>query len=170
LTVNNQRGRICIGLSKNSPCTIIARGTDVVKYINNPYKGDHLGSPAKEEWQGGGKKVQLFSHDGKVLITTNEQLNDVSPDLEDIFIEFEKTFRESFNFEKIAENFKDFGKKMEKLGKIFSKNIRKTFTNVNNESNNNDKSSQSEKMEILNMLKEGKITAEEAEKLLKALK
>jgi len=171
MSVNNLRGKICIGLADSCSCTIIARGTDVVKYIEDIYRGDHLGSPAKVDWKDGGIKIQLFSQMDKVFITTIEKLKDVSPDLEDIFKEFEKTFRESFNFEKIAENFKGFGKKMQDFGNIITENVKKAFNDIEKKSDDKkDKTVQSEKMEILNMLKEGKITAEEAERLLKALK
>jgi hypothetical protein len=170
LIVNSKNGKISLGLSKKNPCTIIARGKDVIKYIDDLVKGDHLGSPAKFEWEGGGKQIQLFSSTNKVVVTTIENLSEISPDFESIFNEFEETIKENFNFDSLAENFKEFGKKMEKWGKEFAKNFQKTFSDIDKKNKSKDNNNSSERMEILNMLKEGKITADEAEKLLNALK
>lgn len=162
LNIKNNSGKISLGLQNSKDYYIIARGKDVINYLENP-QGKSLGSPAEINSSNKESKINIFSRTDKVLIANSKDLEIISPDIIKIFEDFDKQIEKSIDFNKISKNIRDFGKKaeektksiFEKIGSLFSKEKDDNLT---------------EKQQILNLLKEGKITAEEAEKLLKALK
>lgn len=183
VTTHANNGKITLGVPENNGCTIIARGKSVYKYIDDITRPDDIGSPVTFDWEGGGKKLELFSKNNIIRITRLKNLSDIIPDFENIFSEFENAF--NINIDIITENFKELGKRFEKWGSEFAHTIQSAFMeNMDNRENKNrpgqtsteshsdDKPDEykNEKMEVITLLKEGKITAEEAEKLLNALK
>jgi hypothetical protein len=159
IKINSNKGNISIGLSKDSACTIIARATDIMNYIDSPLKGKNEGNIANINYLDGKNKIEAFSSNCKIIVAKSEDLKNISPDMEELLNDIESSFKESFKF---------FGKMLDTFSKKLSKSFNNAFSNMEDKKDKGN--SPNEKMMILNMLKEGKITAEEAEKLLNALK
>ncbi len=167
IKINSNNGDISLGLSANTSCKITARAAEIINYLDDPLNGKKLGSIASVEHKNGMVNIEAFSSNRRVFIAKNEDLRDISPDMEEILNDLESSFRQGFD--SFAKSMDTFGKKISRtIGGLFAENLKKPGTN-NKEKPVND-SSKNERMEILQMLKDGKITAEEAEKLLKALK
>jgi hypothetical protein len=172
LEIQAKNGTLILGIDPGLQSTIIARGTDVLDYREKIH-GDSLGSPAKIETNGGGYQVTLFSRTNKAKVSTIDQLDHVAPDFEKWFDDLEDEIRQSLDFKKFMKDMQDLGQKMESMGRRLARNFHKAFNQKNEKDEKSpEKSSDSgsgARMEILKMLNEGKISAEEAEKLLRAL-
>jgi hypothetical protein len=164
LRITSKYSKIAAGLGAKCSVEITARGRNVINYINKQ-AGEYIGSPAEINFNGNKAKLEIFSAGDNVLLSKIEDLDRISPDMQKIFEEFDAEFYKAF---------KSFSKKLGSKGDKLIDNLKKSITSFfKNESTENgnaaDKGSL-ERMEILKMLKEGKISAEEAERLLKALK
>lgn len=177
IDVRVRNGSVTLGIEKSLPCTIIGHGTDVINYLESP-NGKSLGSPAKIINKDGTHTITLISSSGKIKVATISQLDKIVPDFEKWFEGLEKELHDNLDFNDFANNLKSFGKNLQNWGLNFAKMLssrenKTKDSNINEETtthNTTTNSSSAERMEILNLLKEGKISAEEAEKLIKALK
>ncbi len=170
INVKSNGGKISFGIASGTNYDIIARGTDVINYLENK-NGKSLGSPAQISNGNKQYKINIFSRTDKVVIANSRDLENISPDINKIFEEFDKKIEKSIDFNKISKDIKDFGQKAEEKAKGLFNKISSFFKEKEEyKKEKEDSKNISEKQQILNLLKEGKITAEEAEKLLKALK
>jgi hypothetical protein len=165
----SKNSRIFLGVEEGLKCTIIARGTDVIDCTKSLEKGESLGSPARIEFNGGGIPIDVFSTGDKVTIARSSDIEKISPDLDPLLDNIEKELRN--NFSSLINTITDFGKKAATFGKEFASNLKdKAAAKTVNETSKKGDSLSGEKMEVLKMLSEGKISVTEAERLLKALK
>ena len=172
LDIKSKYGKIVLGIEKDAEYDIIARGKDVINYLDKS-TGDNMGSPSQIKNGENAKRINLFTANNKVLITTNSDIERVSPDIEKIFsnldVELSKELKnlsiklEKFE-KKVVKESKSFFDKMFNKNKEEKKDVKKEKLSPPSSKQN------SSKMEIINMLKEGKISPEEAERLLNALK
>lgn len=175
LNVKSKYGKLVFGLNKDAGCSIIARGQDVVSYLAK-INGESLGSPSQIKNGDGSKNITAFSANNKVIIAYREDVDRISPDFDKIFQNLDEQLNK--DLKKLAVKLEDMGEKAIKSGKSFLEKLFSNITdnkkddNIKNKTDikNNKPNEANEKMEILSLLKEGKITPEEAEKLLKALK
>ncbi|HOJ63137.1 MAG TPA: hypothetical protein PLE45_01840 [Spirochaetota bacterium] len=163
INIRSNGGKVSFGIAGINDYYIIARGKDVINYLEN-IQGKSMGSPAEIICGTKEYKINIFSRTDRVLIARSKDLEVVSPDIVKIFDDFEKDIAKSIDFNKISKSIKDFGKKAEEKTKSIFERIGSLFSKEKEDKNI------SERQQILNLLKEGKITAEEAERLLKALK
>ncbi|HOE99839.1 MAG TPA: hypothetical protein PK385_06990 [Spirochaetota bacterium] len=178
LDVKSKYGKLVLGLNKNVDCSIIARGQDVVSYLTK-ITGESLGSPSQIKNGDGSKNITAFSATNKVLVAYKEDVDRISPDFDKIFQELDEQL--SKDLKKLALKLEGIGEQAIKSGKSFLEKLFSNITDKKGDDSNKDKTNNkdktdnktnaaNEKMEIISLLKEGKITPEEAEKLLKALK
>lgn len=174
INIKSKYGKIIIGLSKSTDCNIIARGKDVINYLTK-FSGDILESPTQIKTGKADKSINIFTANNKVLIAYNNDIERISPDIEKIFQNIDNELEK--DIKKLAVKLNQIEDKVVKKGKSFfdrlfgKKDQSKDETKKESEKKSENKRSESNaKMGILNMLKEGKISPEEAEKLLKAIK
>lgn len=173
LNVKSKYGKAVLGLSKDVGCVITARGRDVVSYLVKS-EGDSLGSPSQIKNGDGSKNITAFSANNKVIVAYKEDVDRISPDFEKIFQNLDEQLDK--DLKKLAVKLEDIGEKAIKSGKSFLEKLLSNITdkkdgdNIKKNKPENKPTAVNEKMEILSLLKEGKITPEEAEKLLNAIK
>ena len=152
----SRKSRITLGITRNFDFEINAKGAEVINYLDGP-KGKNMGITADIKPKKTLSSVELVSEIGTVAITDNKYIEKVSPDIENMFGELDAEFEKSLK--SLVKGSRNLGKKIGFFGKKLAGNLSKKTDGGN----------EAAKLEIVKMLKEGKITAEEAEKLLKLL-
>ncbi|MCG8571930.1 MAG: DUF4097 domain-containing protein [Spirochaetes bacterium] len=168
LEINNQYGSVYLFLAKKANCNLDVYSSKAENYLNNVSEPVRDAQITNFPFQNGGSKILIKALNGKVILAKKEDQDQITTDISSLFASLDKEL-EKIDKEKIKNSIKGFGKELGKLGKSLFSTLKKE-----------DKTPQttapppaadsSAKLEIIKMLKEGKITAEEAESLLKALK